>query len=308
MDDRLKGVATFVQTVEAGSFALAANRMGVTRSAVGKSIARLERRVGARLFNRTTRQQTLTENGQAFYERCKRALAEIDAAEEALDAGRREPIGRLRVSAPVLFGRHCVAPLLSGLVSRYPRLEIEISFSDLIVDLVHEGFDLAVRVGDLSDSTTLAARRLGVQHLVICASPAYLAEHGAPRKPEDFADHTAIIYMRAGVETPWHMLDSSGRSHELHVRRRLRFNDVQAIANATIAGHGLSLLPRWRAEQHLLSGLLIAVVDIDHMPTMDIHVIWPKTRYLPSKTRVAIDTLVSEIPRIVTLREGGARH
>lgn len=306
MDDRLKGVATFVLTVEAGSFAVAASRMGVTRSAVGKSIARLERRVGARLFNRTTRQQTLTENGQAFYERCKRALAEIDAAEEALDAGRREPIGRLRVSAPVLFGRHCVLPVLSKLVSRYPRLEVEISFSDLVVDLVHDGFDLAVRMGDLGDSTSLAARRLGVQHFVICASPAYLTEHGAPRQPQDFVDHTGIVHMRSGTEMPWQMRDSAGRLHELRIRPRLRLDDIQAIANATLAGVGLSLLPRWRVEPYLLTGQLVAVADVDHMPATEIHVVWPKTRYLPSKTRVAIDALVSEVPKIVALREAGA--
>jgi DNA-binding transcriptional LysR family regulator len=307
MDDRLKGVATFVQTVEAGSFALAASRMGVTRSAVGKSIARLERRVGARLFNRTTRQQTLTENGQAFYERCKRALAEIDAAEEAFDAGRREPIGRLRVSTPVLLGRHCVVPVLSNLVKRYPRLEVEIDFNDRIVDLVQEGFDLAVRIGSLSDSTSLTARRIGLQHFAICASPSYLSTHGAPRKPADYADHTGIVYVRSGVETPWYMHDSSGERHELNIQRRLHFNDVQAIANAALAGVGLAVLPRWRIEAHLATGQLIVVADIEHLPATPIHVIWPKTRYLPSKTRVAIDSLVSEVPRLVHLPEGVKR-
>src|SRR5262249_22818153 len=154
--ERLTGIAAFVQAVEAGSFAVAAGRMGLTRSAVGKSIARLEQRLGVRLFHRTTRRQSLTEDGQAYYERCVRALAEIDAAEAALDSGRRAPAGCLRVTAPVLFGRYCVAPVLLELARRYSGLAIEMSFSDRVVDLLEEGFDLAIRVGTLSDSTSLA--------------------------------------------------------------------------------------------------------------------------------------------------------
>ena len=187
MSERLQGIDAFVQAVEAGSFAQAAERMRLTRSAVGKSIARLERRLGVRLFHRTTRRQSLTEDGQAYYERCKRALAELEDAEAALDNGRREPSGRLRVSVPVLFGRHCVAPVLTRLARQYPRLEVEIAFSDRVVDLLEEGFDLAVRVGDLRDSSTLAARRLGTQHLAICAAPSYLDAHGWPRTIEELS-------------------------------------------------------------------------------------------------------------------------
>jgi DNA-binding transcriptional LysR family regulator len=173
--EQLNGIATFVQAVESGSFALAAHRMRVTRSAVGKSIARLEHSLGVRLFHRTTRRLNLTEDGQVFYERCVRALAEIDAAEAALDNGRRAPVGRLRVSVPVLFGRHCVAPVLSKLAHQYGGLKVEISFSDRIVDLVEEGFDLAVRIGTLTDSASLAARRLGTERMGIYAAPSYLA-------------------------------------------------------------------------------------------------------------------------------------
>src|SRR5882724_11319726 len=151
MRERLSGIAAFVQAVEAGSFAQAAERMQMTRSAVGKSIARLEERLGVRLFHRTTRRQSLTHDGQAYYERCVRVLAE-------LEAGRREPSGRLRVSAPVIFGRRCVSPVLLSLARKYPGLAVDVSFSDRVVDLIEEGFDLAVRIGTLPDSGSLAAR------------------------------------------------------------------------------------------------------------------------------------------------------
>ena len=200
--DRLNGIEAFVQAAEAGSFALAAERLRLTRSAVGKSIARLEARLGVRLFHRTTRQQSLTDDGQAYYDRCVRALAELQAAEAELDSGRREPQGRLRVTAPLVFGRHCVAPVLRELAGRYPQLEVDISFSDRVVDLIDEGYDLGIRVGDLPDSSSLAARRLGLQTMGIGASPAYIAAHGRPVTAQEMQAHAGIIYARGGVTRP----------------------------------------------------------------------------------------------------------
>ena len=159
MRDRLNGVLAFVQAADAGSFALAARHMSLSRSAVGKSIARLEQQLGTRLFHRTTRNQTLTEDGQIFYERCVRALAEIEAAEATLESGRRAPRGTLRVSVPVLFGRYCVAPVLLEITRRYPLLQLDLSFTDRVVDLVEENFDLAVRVAPLASSSGLISRR-----------------------------------------------------------------------------------------------------------------------------------------------------
>ena len=202
INERISGISTFVNVVEAGSFALAASRLRVTRSAVGKAIARLEHRLGVRLFHRTTRRQSLTDDGQAYYEHYVRALAELDAAEAAFENGRREPRGRLRISAPVLFGRYCVAPLLIGLARAHPQLELELSFSDRVVDLAEEGFDLGIRVGRLPDSATLVARQLGVQRMGICASPAYLARHGCPRTIEDLAGHAGIVYGQSGRVAP----------------------------------------------------------------------------------------------------------
>lgn len=296
MSDRLNGISAFVEAAEAGSFALAAERMRLTRSAVGKSIARLEQRLGVRLFQRTTRSQSLTEDGQAYYERCVRALAELDAGALALDSGKREPFGRLRVSVPVLLGRHCVAPVLLELGRQYPRLAIEVSFNDHVVDLVEEGFDLAVRVGTLLDSSTLVARRLGTQRMVICAAPSYLAEHGTPANVEDLSKHVGIVYGRSGRIAPWSVRDSAGQILKAQVNNRLVFDDLQAITDAAVAGMGLAWLPCWLMAKYAQENELELVMDCNNMWATEIYAVWPQSHYLPSKTRAAIEALAAEIP------------
>ncbi|MFJ2995191.1 LysR family transcriptional regulator [Pandoraea sp. NPDC087047] len=298
MTNKLDGVAVFVQVIEAGSFTLAAERMHLTRSAIGKVITRLEARLGVRLLNRTTRSQTLTEAGRLYYERCVRALAELDAGAAELESGLNEPRGRLRVSVPIAFGHQCVAPVLFGLARQYPRLQIDISFTDRAVDLVDDNVDLAVRIGELRDSTTLAARRLGTQYQSIGASQAYLAQHGTPVDVEDFDGHTAISYSRDGTVSQWRMLDAQGVERELRVVRQLSLDDVQAIADAGIAGLGLVYLPCWLLERHVATGKLVAVRKRCGVRAQAIHAVWPKTPYLPSKTRCAIDALSAEIPKL----------
>jgi DNA-binding transcriptional LysR family regulator len=298
MRDRLSGIPEFVQVVESGSFAVAAERLNLTRSAVGKSIARLEQRLGARLFHRTTRQQSLTEEGQAFYDRCVRALSEIGEGEAQLNAGRREPSGVLRVSAPVLFGRHLVAPILWRLAQKHPQLNVEISFSDRVVDLLEEGFDLAVRIGSLADSSSLTSRGLGSQKMAVCASPAYLKRHGSPKTAADLADHTGIVYGRGNYVRSWPVSDG-GKVQVGHVGSRLRFDDLQAIADAAIEGIGIAWLPCWMVSRYVREGQLKLVLKSDQSTAGAIHAVWPKTPYPPSKTRAAIDALVAEVPALI---------
>lgn len=304
MQERLAGIDAFVRSVEAGSFALAAKRMQQTRSAVGKSIARLERRLGVRLFNRTTRHQSLTEDGLAFYERCVRALAEIEAAEAELESARRAPTGRLRVTAPVVFGRHCVAPILTRLARKYPGLTVDVSFSDRVVDLVEEGFDLGVRIGVLPDSAVLVARRLGVQRMGICAAPSYLQQHDAPSTLEELSGHEGILYRHGHQPDTWRVLDEDDRIRELRIRGRLRFDDLQAIVDAAISGAGLAWLPCWLMQPYVRSGQLALVMDSQRVLPTDIHVVWPRSRHLPSRTRAAIDALTAEIPGMVGHDDG----
>jgi len=298
MTNKLDGVAVFVQVIEAGSFTLAAERMHLTRSAIGKVISRLEARLGVRLLHRTTRSHTLTEAGRVYYERCVRALAELDAGAAEVESGLSEPRGRLRVSVPIAFGHQCVAPVLFGLARQYPKLQIDISFSDRSVDLIEENIDLAVRIGELRDNATLDARRIGTQYMSIGASPSYLAEHGMPVKPDDFAHHTGISYSRSGSMARWHMLDDDGVEHALQITRQLSLDDVQAIADAGIAGLGLVYLPCWFLEKHASAGRLVVVRSRCGVRPQAIHVVWPKSPYLPSKTRCAIDALSTEIPML----------
>jgi DNA-binding transcriptional LysR family regulator len=299
VDDRLDGIATFVQVVEAGSFAVAGERMNLTRSAVGKVIARLEKRLGVRLIQRTTRSQSLTEDGQAYYDSCVRALAELDAAEAMLEGGRQQPQGRLRVSVPIAFGHLCVAPVLMELARRNPALRIDISFTDRVIDLIEEGFDLAVRIGDLRDSTSLAARKLGMQYVSIGASPAYVARHGMPTELDELETHAIVAYSRAGVTPPWDLREPSGQIRRIHVQAQLSMDDVQAIAAAAVAGFGLARIPSWLLARHIKTGELVQVKDRCNLAPQDIHVVWPKTRYMPSKTRSAIDALVAGIPQML---------
>jgi DNA-binding transcriptional LysR family regulator len=296
MADRLNGISSFVEAVEAGSFSQAAERLHLSRTAVGKSIARLENRLGVRLFHRTTRSQKLTQEGAAYYERCVRALAELNAGLSAIDSGRTEPTGCLRVTAPVLLGRHCVAPVLLALGRKYPKLRIEISFDDRVVDIMEERFDLAVRIGNIPDSSTLIAKKLGIQRMVVCASPSYLARRGKPTKIEELAGHDGIFYGRSGIATPWRIQSDEYRVDTAPVAARYVFDDLQTITDAAVAGDGLAWLPCWLMAKHKQLGELEIVMGCDSVIASDISVVWPQSNFLPTKTRLAIDILAAEIP------------
>ncbi|WP_118183656.1 LysR family transcriptional regulator [Paraburkholderia phosphatilytica] len=305
MSDRLSGIAAFVNAAEAGSFALAAERMHLTRSAVAKSIVRLEDRLGTRLFHRTTRSQSLTEDGHAFYERCVRALAELEAGEATLSAGRRDPYGRLHVSVPVLFGRRCVAPVLLALAARYPRLELQISFTDRVTDLVEEGVDLVIRSGRLRDaSAALVARKLGEQAMILVASPGYLARHGVPAGVDDLAGHQGVIYASGRRNANWPVPDTGGANggwRDIEIAHRLRLDDLETIVSAAKADAGIARLPCWLIADEVRAGALVRVLPELSGPRVDVHLAWLRTPHLPLKMRVAIDELVTRIPPLLAI-------
>ena len=300
MTDTLKDIPVFVASVEAGSFAQAAVRLHLSRSAVGKSIARLEERLGVRLFHRTTRSQRLTDNGALFYERCLRALEEIRGAESQLETGKHQVNGRLRVAVPVLFGRQCIAPLLIELAQEHPGLELEMSFSDRVVDLVEEGFDMAVRNGALADSSVLVARRLGEHRMVLCAAPDYLLKNGQPQTVDDLRQHTAINYTRAGRVLPWQLMDYDGTSRTFIPRSSLNMDDLQAICDAALAGHGLAWLPCWMVIKEIQQGDLVPLLKQAPDVRFDVHAVWQQTPHLPLRVRIAVDTLASRLPSVLS--------
>jgi DNA-binding transcriptional LysR family regulator len=296
MGELLSGVDVFVAAVETGSFAAAAERLHLTRSAVAKTIARIEARLNVRLFHRTTRSQSVTEDGQVYYERCVRALEELRAGEAALDSGRREASGRLRVSVPVLFGRRCVAPVLARLAAAHRGLELDLSFSDRQVDLIEDGFDLAVRNGDIGDGNGLMARTIGLQRMAVCAAPAYLDGHGVPEGLEDLARHHGILYGRAGRNRIWEFPVAGGAPIEMTPPSRLHFDDLEAIADAAEAGHGLAWLPCWLIRERVRSGRLLQVLKTIPGLVFRTHALWPETPHLPLRVRLAIDALAAALP------------
>ncbi|WP_066726220.1 LysR family transcriptional regulator [Sphingomonas pituitosa] len=296
MRDVFDGVFVFIEAVEAGGFAKAADRLALTRSAVGKAVARLEERLGVRLFQRTTRSQCLTEDGQQYYERCVRALRELQAGEALLESGRLEVTGRLRVSMPVLFGRYCVAPILREFARQHPKLDLELNFSDRRVDLIAENFDIVVRNGGLSNETSLRARRLASQRKVLCAAPRYIEARGIPSTLDDFASHDLLGYWRGDHVLPWRLPDADGTLVEVQVASRLRFDDLEVIADAVVEGMGLAWLPYWLIRDRMHAGDLVALWEDRPSASLQCYAVWPVSDYLPLRCRMAIDALAASLP------------
>jgi DNA-binding transcriptional LysR family regulator len=303
--ERLDGVTVFVDVVRMGGFARAAEHLGLTRSAVGKAMARLEARLAVRLFHRTTRVQNLTEDGQIYYEHCLRALAELQAAEAQMESGKHEVAGRLRVSMPVLFGRHCVAPILLDLAREHPSLELHLSLNDRPVDVLAEGFDLAVRSGFLgAESEGLRARKLVVQRKRVCASPDYLAAHGRPKSTAELAAHSILLYRRADRVNIWQLPDATGRIADMPLSSRLQLDDLEAIADAATVGLGLAWLPEWLVQERLRTGALVSVLDDQPGAAMDCYALWPSSTHMPLRLRLAVDALVEQLPKVVGMQTG----
>jgi DNA-binding transcriptional LysR family regulator len=291
----LQGIIAFVQVAEAKSFSRAAERLGLSKSAVGKAIARLESRLGVKLVHRTTRSLNLTAEGETFHESCLSALAALDAGQALLASRRQVPAGRLRVDLPLSFGRRCIAPILLEIGARFPELSLDISFNDRRIDLIEEGVDLVVRLGELEDSAVLIARRLCLQRSAICATPAYLAAHGRPASLDDIARHACLRYGRDGRFSRWLLREADGRLRSLAAQGRFVLGHGEAILDAALAGHGLAYLPTWLMAEPLARGELELVLPETALETPAIHALWPRARDLAPKVRVVVDELVRRL-------------
>ncbi|QCI63063.1 LysR family transcriptional regulator [Phreatobacter stygius] len=298
--DRLTSMAVFVKAIDLGSFAAAAAALDLSGPMVGKHVRFLEERLGMRLINRTTRRQNLTDVGRAYYDRCRVVLAEAEAADALATDQLSEPRGKLRVTMPVHFGRHCVTPVLLELARQYPALELDLSFSDRIVDLAEDGYDLAIRTGDLDDKAGVIARRVARQRMVVCAAPAYLGMHGRPGQVEDLPQHHAIIYRRSGRIRPWLFPRPGQPPLEVTPVNRLRLDDLDAIADVAAAGMGLAWLPSWLVRERIQAGALVVVLPDQPEFLYDGYALWPQTPHLPLKVRLAVDALAAALPRFMT--------
>ncbi|MEI9409709.1 LysR substrate-binding domain-containing protein [Mesorhizobium salmacidum] len=298
--DRLESMAVFVRAVDLGSFAAAASALDLSGPMVGKHVRFLEDRLGVRLINRTTRRQSLTDFGRAYYERCRLVLAEAEAADALAADQLSQPRGKLRVTMPAHFGRHCVTPVLLQLARRYPMLELDLSLSDRFADLVEDGYDLAIRTGELDDKAGVIARRVARQDMVVCAAPSYLEIHGEPRRIEDLADHQAIVYRRLGmIIQPWLFAREGQAALEFIPNGRLRLDDLDAIADAAVGGMGLAWLPYWLARQRIQVGALVELLPDQPRYPYDCHALWLQTPHLPLKVRLAVDALAAALPKMM---------
>lgn len=298
MHHRLENISVFVEAVEAGGFSRAAERLGLSRSAVGKAVARLEERLDARLFNRTTRVLTLTEEGQIYYDKCRRALKELRSGEELLHAGRTDVVGKVRMSMPILFGCHCVTPILLELARQYPNLDLDLRFSDLLVDVIGEGFDLAIRQGPIADESGLRIRKICSQNKIICAAPSYFSERAKPQTIHDLEMHDALVYWRSNRLFPWQLRDLDGNLQNCKLKWRLQFDNLEAIVDAAVAGLGIAWLPDWLIRPHLNEGRLLSLLDGFPTTAVDTFAVWPETPTLPKRLRVIVDTLAEKLPGI----------
>jgi len=296
--DRLESMAVFVRAVDLGSFAATAIALDLSGPMVGKHVRFLEERLGVRLLNRTTRRQNLTDFGRAYYERCRIVLAEANAADALAADQFSEPRGKLRVTMPAHFGRHCVIPVLLRLARQYPMLELDLSLSDRFADLAEDGYDLAIRTGVLDDKAGVIARRVARQGMVVCAAPTYLQRHGEPRRIGDLADHHAIVYRRLGqIVQPWLFAREGQRVQEITPTGRLRLDDLDAIADAAAEGMGLAWLPYWLVRERIQAGALVALLPDEPRYLYDCYALWLQTPHLPLKVRLAVDALAAALPK-----------
>ncbi|VXC71157.1 LysR family transcriptional regulator [Enterobacterales bacterium 8AC] len=296
----LNGISVFVTVVECGNFAKAAQKLHVTRSAVGKTISRLEEQLGTALFKRTTRSQILTEEGEILYQQSRLALDRIREAEEEIQRGKKEVKGRLRLSLPVLFGHRCVTPLLFNLTRRYPQLKLEVSYNDRQVNLSEEGFDLAVRIGALTDSSFIKARQLSQHGMMICASSEYLKKRPIPLTLAELSDHPAIGYTRGGILQSWKVQNEQGRSVDFHPVPFFSTDDFEAIAAAVINGLGVAWLPDWLVSREIERGEIQEILPGSANTTFQISAVWPAVAWMPQKTRVVVDELRSQLPGLIS--------
>ena len=292
--DSVNAMIVFARVVEANGFSAAARRLGLSKSAVSKQVAALEDRLGARLLNRTTRRISPTEIGQALFERCQRIAAEVEEAELAVTRLSTAPRGRLRVNASMSFGHIFLAPVLPDFHARYPEVTVEMTLNDRIVDVVEEGYDLAIRIARLDDSS-LIARKLADAQRILAASPAYLARAGRPERAADLAQHDCLTYSYAARPGVWRVADADGAVREVPVSGSLHTNNGDALRAAALAGLGIVELPTFLIGDDVAAGRLVHVFPhfVDRFG--GIYAVYPHNRHLSAKVRALVDFLVARI-------------
>jgi DNA-binding transcriptional LysR family regulator len=287
--DQLGAMHTFVEIVDQGSLSAASRRLQVSLPVVVRTLAALERRLGVRLLNRTTRRIHLTEAGAEFYQRCKRIVAEVEEAEQAVSEQRRTPTGTLVINAPVLFGRMYVAPLLGAFLQRHPRLAVELTLSDRNVDIIEEGVDVAVRIGHLPDSS-LAATRLGSTQRVLVASPDYLRQAGPPKAVEDLSNHNCLRFTGLTPGRHWHFV-GDGREIGIPVSGSFASNSGDAVIETALQGRGIACVLYYQVMDYVATRRLHLLLQEFAPAPLPIHAVFAHPKLVLAKVRAFVDHL-----------------
>jgi len=285
--DKLRAMTTFVRIVETGSLTAAADHLGTSPTSVVRSLSALERELGVRLLNRTTRRMALTDEGRDYFERCRHLLINVEEAEAALLARQVKPVGRLVITAPVMFGRLHVGPAVTDFLAAYPEVRIELLLLDRVVDLIEEGIDLAVRIGTLPESS-LVAIPLGSTRRIICASPDYLASHGQPENPAELQNHRAIRTTGSSLETDWSFQDD-GRTLRVAMPHILATNHIDFAIDACLRGVGCGRFFAYQVREQVAAGKLVRLLRAYEAPPLPVNFAYPHARLLSSRVRAFID-------------------
>jgi DNA-binding transcriptional LysR family regulator len=289
--DRVAAVALFIRIVETGSFSKAAAEFGIAQPTATKAVAAMEQRLGARLLHRTTRGVTPTEVGSLYYEKCKRIAHELEEADNLATLMQSGVGGTLRISTSVAFGRRVLIPLAMRYMREHPSLTVDLSFDDRYVNMVEQGMDLAVRMGQLADST-LGSRYLGRNPWVMVAAPAYLKAQGDPPKmPQDLSQHACLIYSTVQGDDRWMLTGADGKEQVVPVHGPLRSNNLSAVLAAAREGLGIAILPWYVARESVADGTVEPIMERYTLPTQEIHAVFPSPKLVPGKVSAFIEYL-----------------
>lgn len=291
----LSAVRIFVTTTNQGSFVAGAKKLGITRSAVGKAIVRLETYLGVRLLHRTTRKMSLTTDGKKFYDGCVQILENLEEVETSIRQDKPIPKGVLRLTLTQAFGRIIVLPLLKEFLKTWPEVEAEISFSDRMIDIIEEGFDLGIRIGEFQPDSQLISRVITKANLYLCAAPSYLVENGTPQLIADLKDHEFLIYGLKSSIYNFNLYSEAGVLHTIRAIGRLKFDSGEAIKDAAVEGLGIAYLPDFLVKNDIQSGRLVQILPTYKSEMIPIYVIYPNRKHLPIRVRLFIDVLTKNL-------------
>ncbi len=288
---RFENMAAFIRVVEAGSISGAADGLGVAKSAVSRRLKELEEHLGVELFHRTTRSMNLTDSGRAFYHQSVRILEDVLEAEHATSQAHETLKGSLKIALPSTFGLMHMGPAINEFLQAHPEIEFDLDFNDREVDLIQEGFDLAIRIAKLPDSS-LIARRLAPIQFVMCASPVYLERMGMPESPDQLREHQCLVYSLLRDYEYWYLTDSTGKEIRIKINPYLKASTGEFLKDAAVEGLGIILLPSFIAYKEIERGALVPILKDYKIPQIDAYAIYPQTRHLSQRVRAFVDFLV----------------